>query len=130
MDESIDGEQTLDGTYVNLYDTALSVVKNPTLICGTVGLWYDLSRIDKSGCSDILALSGRAEKLTRTRRMLSFVFRGPADMTAAARIWTKRPPQVITADGNEIPFVCDAETGTTYFDFPSNGEPIQIKVKF
>ena len=130
MDEGEDGVQTLDGSYINLYDTALSVVKNPVLNIGSVGLWYDLSRIDKSGCSDILALSGRAEKLQRTNRMLSFTFRGLSEMTAAARIWTKRPPKSITADGQELAFIYHTDSETTYFDFPSDGEPIVIKVKF
>ena len=130
MNEGTDGERTLDGTYVNLYDTALPVVHNPILRQGSVGLWYDLGRIDKTGGSDILALSGRAERLSRTQRCLSFIFRGPSDMTAAARVWTKRPPKAVEIDGTAICFIYDAATGTTYFDFPSDGEKKTVKVRF
>ena len=130
MDEPVDEEQTLSGLYVNLYDTALSVVRNPLLKTGSVGLWYDLSCIDRSVTCDILALSGRADKLARSNRMLSFVFRGPSDMTAAARVWTKRPVKSVTADDAEIPFIYDAESGTTYFDFPSDGNDCAVKIRY
>ncbi len=130
MDEGDGGEEILSGMYVNLYDTALPVVTDPVLKVGSVGLWYDLTRIYKTEGCEILALSGRADKLRRSPRSLSFTFRGPSEMTAAARIWTARPPKSVTADGAALAFDYHADSGTTYFDFPSDGEPIKVRVRF
>ncbi len=130
MSEPVDEEKVLEGTYIDLYDTALSVVTDPILKTGTVGLWYDLSRIDTALPADILALSGRADDLRRQPRMLAFDFRGPSDMTACARVWTKRPTREVLANGQPIDFTYDEVTETTYFVFPSDGEPIEIKVRF
>ena len=65
---------------------------------------------------------------------LKFTFRGPSEMTAQARIWTKRPPKSvkITADGEtkDLPFDYEPDSETSYFTFPSDGKPIKVSVSF
>lgn len=131
MDETPASSPTeLKGCYINLYDEQLPVIEDPTLEVGSVGLWYDTARIDKSAPCELIALSGRAEKLVKGQRSLSFVSRSPSEMTVACRIWTKRPPKSIRAGGEELPFEYEPDSETTYFTYPSDGEKISVKVSF
>ncbi len=134
MDECNVDSFELCGTFVDLFDAKLSVVKSPRLTAGSVNLWYDTTRMDKSKSSEIIALSGRAEKIKHGSRSLSFTALSPSEMTVACRIWTKRPPKSvkITIPGKtaELNFEYDANSETTYFAYPSNADPVKVSVAF
>jgi hypothetical protein len=127
-------DSVLSGTYVDLFDEKLSVVEDPILKVGSVGLWLDTSRIDRSQGSEILALSGRAEKIISAQRSLTFIARSPSETEVACRIWTKRPPKSIcvkSAGGClELPFEYEPDTQTSYFTYPSDGQKITVKILF
>ena len=137
MAEGVDGEKSLSGRYIDLYQTALPTVTDPVLAEGSVGLWYDLDVLKTTAretSSDIIALSGRADKLVRAQRSLSFTYRGPSEMTAAACIWTKRAPISVTVDGVETAFETETLKGipgtVVRFGFPSTAEPQKVKIRF
>lgn len=134
MDERDEKEFELKGTYIDLFDEKLSVIEDPLLTEGSVNLWYDVSRIDKSENSEIIALSGRASKITHSQRSLTFTATSPSDMTVACRVWTKRPPKYvkITVHGEttELPFEYEPDSETTYFAYPSDAEPVKVTVAF
>lgn len=134
MDEGNENEFELKGTFIDLFDDKLSVVEDPLLTEGSVNLWYDVTRIDKSKSSEIIALSGRASKINHSQRSLTFTSLSPSEMTVATRIWTKRPPKSvkITTCGNttEIPFEYEPDSETTYFTYPSDANPVKVSVSF
>ncbi len=134
MDEGNENEYELKGTFIDLFDDKLSVVEDPILTEGSVNLWYDVTRIDKSKSSEIIALSGRASKINHSQRSLTFTSLSPSEMTVATRIWTKRPPKAvkITVLGNttEIPFEYEPDSETTYFTYPSEANPVKVSVSF
>ena len=134
MDEGDEGPDVLRGTYIDLFDDGLAVVEDPALTPDSIGLWYDVDKIDKSAPAFLIALSGRAEKIAVSQRSLKFVSRSPSEMTVAARIWTKRPPKSvkITARGGvkELPFDYEPDSETSYFTYPSDGEPVRVSVTF
>lgn len=135
MDEAPESQSdTLKGSFIDLYDHLLPVVEDPTLAVGSVGLWYDVSRIDRSRGSEIIAISGRAEKIVYGQRSLTFDSRSPSEMTVAVRIYTARPPKSIQIkEGQtvtELSFEYEPDSETTYFTYPSNGEKISVKVRF
>lgn len=125
-----DEEETLKGTFLNLYDEHLGVVCDPVLKAGSVGLWYDVSRIDKCSSAFLIAASARAEHITPAQRSFTFTLSGPSEMTSAVRIWTKRKPKSVTADQNETAFRYDESTQTSYFEYPSEGKKVKIKITF
>lgn len=124
----------LKGNYINLYDHLLPVMEDPILEPGCVGLWYDVSRIDRTQGSEIIALSGRAEKIAYGQRSLTFVSRSPSEMEVAARIWTCRPPKSITiqtkGQQQSLSFEYEPDSETTYFTYPSDGERVTVKIRF
>ncbi len=134
LDECGQTDHELKGTFIDLFDHRLPVIEDPILTEGSVNLWYDLSRIDKSQNSDILALSGRASKIQRNQRSLTFTFSGPSAMMAVGRIWTKRPPKSIKItvgkETTDLPFEYEPDSETTFFTFPSNGEKVKVSVAF
>ena len=134
MDEGDPAAVELKGFYINLYDDRLPVIEDPLLETGSVGLWYDVSRIDKTESSDILAIGARAERIEYGQRSLSFVSRAPSEMAVAARIWTRRPPKSVkvTANGKTTALSFDYEPGseTSYFTYPSDGTPVKVKILF
>lgn len=135
MDETERSEKAvLKGTYVNLYDHTLPVIEDPELEVGSVGLWFDLSRIDKSENASIIALSGRAASIKVTQRALNFTVMSPTQMNVAARIWTKRPPKSVkvTVDKvtTDLPFEYEPDSETTYFVYPAGETDAKVSVSF
>ncbi len=134
MDETTNKDFTLDGTYVDLYSTNLCIEKNPVLKPGSVGLFYDLSSIDKTTACDVIAVSGRITDAKFTARSMKFKFIGPEKMTAAMRIYTKRPVKNVTAvcGGKEIPvdIIPNSETNTSLLTFESSPDKVSITVNF
>lgn len=134
MDEGDGSPDVLSGSFINLFDDRLSVIEDPVLEPGSVGLWFDTARIDKSENASIAALSARAEKIEITQRRMRFISKAPSDMTIAARIWTKRIPKSVklTANGvtNELPFEYEPDSETSYFTYTSAGTPERISISF
>lgn len=135
MDETERSEKAvLKGTYVNLYDHTLPVIEDPELEVGSVGLWFDLSRIDKSENASIIAISGRAASIKVTQRALNFTVMSPTQMNVAARIWTKRPPKSVkvTVDKvtTDLPFEYEPDSETTYFVYPAGETDAKVSVSF
>ena len=129
-----DGADGIVDGPLDLFDDGLAVVEDPALTPDSVGLWYDVDKIDKSAPAFLIALSGRAEKIAVSQRSLKFVSRSPSEMTVAARIRTKRPPKSvkIAARGGvkELPFDYEPDSETSYFTYPSDGEPVRVSVTF
>lgn len=135
MDETERSEKAvLKGTYVNLYDHTLPVIEDPELEVGSVGLWFDLSRIDKSENASIIALSGRAASIKVTQRALNFTVMSPTQMNVAARIWTKRPPKSVKVTVDKVtidlPFEYEPDSETTYFVYPAGETDAKVSVSF
>lgn len=123
-------EETLKGTFVDLYDEHLAVVHDPVLKAGSVGLWYDTSRIDRTSPAFLIAASARAERILPAQRKFTFTLSGPSEMTAAVRVWTKRRPKMVTLDGNGAEVQYDEQTGSTYFEYSSEGKKVKVKITF
>ncbi|MBQ2720378.1 MAG: hypothetical protein IJF23_02470 [Clostridia bacterium] len=134
LDEGNEGSFKLDGLFIDMFDSHLRTVKDPEIKAGEIGLWYDVSKIDKTRGSELIALSARAKKIIRSSRSIRFTAEGPSEMTAACRVWTKRAPKKITAtegkQTEELVFEYDPESETTYFAFRSNAKPVKITVSF
>ena len=130
MDEADGTPVELEGTYIDLFDHELRVLDGVTLESGGVGLYYDVTKMDRSESSELIALSGRAEKMKFGQRSLTFVSRSPSEMTVSGRVWTKRPPKSITAGSTELSFDYEPDTETSFFSYPSDGTPVSVKITF
>ncbi len=125
---------TVKGLYIDLFDHQLSVVRDPQLYPGEVHLWYDAAKIDRSQPAEVLAVSGRMEKLEISQRTLLVKIKGPADMVGCMRIYTARQPKeiLVTVKGKTEPssHIYDIASRTSYFNYPSCPEGVTVKVRF
>ncbi len=123
-------KHTLEGTFIDLFDDKLSVITNPLLTEGTVNLFYDVKRIEKSKGSEIIALSGRASDIKQEDKSLTFTVSSPSEMVVACRIWSKHKPNAVLISNKQLAYQYDVISETTYFTYPSNGEAVKIVIHF
>ncbi len=135
MDESVQTEPVaLKGTYINLYDHRLPVIKNPVLAVGSVGLYYDVDKIDKSQPANILAAAARIEQFTCDSRGCTFTATGPEKVICAVRIYLEKQPKEITAsvNGKAVNIICeyDEESQTALLNFNNSPDSVEVSIRF
>lgn len=124
--EKTDEMQVL-GTYIDMLDHRFSVVTDPVLRPGEVGLW---KCIQEEG---ILAASGRVSNFESSENGMRFDLRGPSPMLAAVRFKTKNgiAEAVVEAGGEKISCSVQVETvgntGLLNFEMPAGGAKVEIK---
>lgn len=131
LDESCCDESiTVKGTFVELFDNDLQVVKNPVMNPGDVALWYDVTTADPG---DILAASGRIEDYQASEDGLTFRLIGPSEMNSMIRIAVPAgafPSLSVTVGGERISSSIEVEAlgNTALIQFAStpDGATVQI----
>lgn len=123
----------LEGTYVDLYSTELEIVKNPVLEPGSVGLYYNMAKLDTAAHASIIAAAARIEKFTATARSCQFTAIANEGSTCVIRMYRKRAPKEISAvcRGEETPVTWswDDNTSTVKMNFKNSAKGVKIKLK-
>jgi len=131
MEESADlSPYTLEGRYVNLYETDLPIVTNPSLEPGSVGLWYNLGMLDKTETAKVIAAAARLEKLKVTSRSCSFVAKGPAESDCVIRMYVAKPPKSVSAGDVPVTYEYDEPSSTMLLRFANSPDGVHVMVKF
>lgn len=131
MDESESGSAyTLEGRYVNLYETLLPIVENPVLLPGSVGLWYNLDRLDKTESAEVIATAARLEKFKATSRSCSFIAKGAAGSECVIRLYVKKPPKSVTAGDVNVVYEFDEHSSTVLLKFSNSPDGVHVTIKF
>ncbi len=135
MDESETSKPyTLNGQYIDLYKTYLDVLENPVLEVGSVGLYYNLAKVDKNQPCEILAAAARIEKYKATVRSCTFNAVSAEGSECVMRIYVRRPPISVSANcGNEeaaITSEYDEKSKTILLRFTNSTQGVSVKIKF
>lgn len=135
MDETADSAPyVLHGSYMNLYDHNLSVVTDPVLEAGSVGLWMNMKKVDRTCGADVYAASGRISSPRVGQRSLDFKLTSPSGITAAVRLYTRRPPKNVEAlcgrEPLETHWSYDAASDTTLVNFAGSPAGVTVRVRF
>lgn len=124
----------LNGLYIDLYKTYLDVLENPVLYPGSVGLYYNLAKINKSQPCEILASAARIERYKATARSCSFKAVSAEGSECVMRIYVRRPPVSVNAerDGKKENITCkyDDLSKTIFIRFANSANGVWIKIKF
>ena len=127
-------DETLKGTYIDLFDDKLPVLTDPTLKVGSVGLWYNVDKIDRTVPADHICAAARIEKWHATARSVSFTAIGPEGCTCTARIAVRRAPLTVTAavkdEETPISFEYDEKSKTVLLTFMNDPAGVAVKMKF
>ncbi len=135
MDESVTSKaQTLKGAYIDLYDHRLSVVKDPKLEIGSVGLYYDVNKIDTDSEADIIAAAGRVDSLYTSGEKSEFTVIGPEKIVCAVRIYLQRVPKAVKAfcgaDEVKASFDYDKTSKTALINFDNSPNGIKVEITY
>jgi hypothetical protein len=127
MDEVEGGTAlVLGGSYVNLYDPALSVVADPSIAPDSRWLLYDLSRCPHHPW--VIAAAGRVVDEAYDESSLTFTVEGIAETTCAVRIRLPAPPESVTADGETVEAAWDGDSQTALVRFPNAPDGVSVEV--
>ncbi len=119
-------EARFPGTYVDLFDPALPVVKDPVLKVGQRGLWYDLSHVPENQAK-VVASACRISEEKADADTFRFACRGPAGVEAVVRLRLPRPPKAVSASpSTDIVRDWDSTSGTLLLEFPNQAREIAI----
>lgn len=135
MDETeFSEDKILEGSYIDMYSDDLHIVNDPVLKVGSVGLYYNLSKADRSSTSNILCSAARIEKFRSTSRMCTFTAVSAAESTCLMRIATKTAPASVSAELKHEPvnvsYEYDETSKTLRLSFANSPDGVQIKIKY
>ncbi|WP_052487168.1 hypothetical protein [Gordoniibacillus kamchatkensis] len=105
MTESVsDQPVTVDGTYIDLFDAALPIVRNPVVLPGAASLLYDLhyATTALAKVPGVAVSSSRIRDEKAGNGRLAFVSEAPAGITVSTRLLLAKEPGRVTADGKEV----------------------------
>ena len=131
MEESVhDRPLRLSGAYVDLFEPALPVVRDVTIVPGKQAFLYDLEYKAEDG--RVIAASSRIENVSEDARSFAFTAKGPRSVTAAARVRCPRKPSRIVIDagegGEELPFDWDEATKTVLIRYDNRPAGVRISI--
>ena len=121
---------TMKGSFVNLYETYLPIVSDPVLDAGSVGLWYNLGKLDKKQPVTVIASAARLDKFKATARSCSFTAKSAAESECVIRMYVKRPPASVDAAGTAVACDYDEASKTILLRFANSPDGVPVKLKF
>lgn len=127
MDESLDHTgHTLPGSWVNLFDSSLNLVKDPLLTPNSHWLLYDLSAVPEPVW--VIACAGRLDREEQQGDTLHCSISGMADTTCALRVRLPRQPQNCLVEGEPCNVEWDVESSTALLRFPNRPEGTSLTI--
>ncbi len=133
MDESVgDSPLKLNGTFIDLFDPQLPVVKFVTVNPGTQTLLVDMDKIQDKGKAQVVAASFRESDEQRKGNSYSFVAKSPIDTDGIGRIHLPKRPKSVMIDGKETldDSKWDATSSTYLVSFENTPEGHAVSFKY
>jgi len=123
----------VQGKFVDIYDTNLSVVTDINLTPGQDGLYKDVTDILNGTTATVLHATHRLMSQSYAANILKFVIQGPADTPAVARIFAPNDTFNITvkkANGQAVSYTTRMEGNTCMIKFPNDTDGITVTADF
>jgi hypothetical protein len=114
---------------INLFETALPVMRDAALPAGTRALFRDLGAIG-GGEPRVLAAACRMRDESFDGKALRFRAEGIAGTQAVVRIAASARPKSVTVGGASTPVEYDAASKTVLIQFPNSSSAVQVEVGF
>ncbi len=125
---------TLKGTYVNVLDHGLPVIKDPQVAAEDLGVFADVSAMLADKKPRLMLSSSRLESSSETAGETRLLLSGPLKTKSIARISTagKRATSVTVQDpqGKALPFEQKLEQGTLAITHDGLPEGVAVDVKW
>ena len=132
MDESVSEKPaTLNGMFIDLFDSGLPIVKNKTIAPGGQAFLYDLSRPGKKAPA-VLCGSARISGEDVSQDGYVFTARCPKGTRAVLRVLLKAAPSRVSLNGNPAPsgaFSWDNTSRTLLLSFDNSPEGVTVDIR-
>lgn len=116
----------LTGSYVNILDPKLSVVKDPTIAPDKCALYKDVTR-QLTGAPKLLYSSSKVEKKVETAQSTKLILSGPLNTKGVARIYTAGK-RVVTVEPTNLQVEKSGDTVLAIYE--NMPESIQISIQW
>jgi len=127
VDESDVGEPTdLPGTFVDLFDSRLTVRIDPKVLPDTCWLLYDLAHCP--GYPWVIAAAGCVRDESWNGHALSFSVEGMIGTVCAVRVWIPSEPLYVQAGGEPTCYEWDAPSRTALVQFANRPTGCRIEI--
>jgi hypothetical protein len=132
MEESVSEDPVqLEGIYIDLLNSGLPSVVNPTVQCGDQGLFYDLGRVGSG--TQLIAASSRIDSIEEQSNGCSFTAKGPKGIKGIACIHCKSEPRAVQAynagqESVEITFEWDETVSVVRLYYDNHPDGIEIRL--
>lgn len=125
----------LKGTYIDLFDSRLPVLREKVVEPGRQAFLYDVSRVAEKQKPQVLAAASRQYDERRTARSYRFTARSPQNTTNAMRILLPARPRnisVSTAGGSRWQFrqSWDARSHTLFLGFENRPGGVDVQLSW
>jgi hypothetical protein len=120
----------LTGLYIDLFDPELPVLHSKQVNAGEQAFLYNISAMpDRSKCS-VLCGAARADNVRSSDGTYSFTAKGPAQTSAAMRIYCPLKPLQAIIDGTPIVYDWDEPSHTMLIKFENNPDGVSVQITF
>ena len=126
MDEVAGEPFTMEGCFIDLYDPALPVYHQKTVLPGQQALFYDVTRAGKD--PQILAAASRSYDETRGKSNFSYTCKGPAGTWNVTRLLLPAPPKTVLVNGEASSADWDEASKTCFLRFPNHPDGVQVEI--
>lgn len=138
LDESVNDEPfVINGLFIDLFDPALPVLKQKTVMPGHQSLLYNIESIADKNKPCVLATGARISNEIHSGNSYSFIAKSPVETTNVMRISVPGKPKECTASYNNtsishpIPeWEWDETSHTVLMHFENHPDGVTVKIKY
>lgn len=120
----------LNGTFVDLFEAGLPVLRTVTLKPGEDALLYDLERGRKDGRPCVVVSSSRIRDERQDAGRIAFVSEAPSGVNVSTRIFVPQPPRRATAGSADAKLSYDPASGTALVRYPGAPEGVEVTLEW
>lgn len=125
-DSPVSGVKTLEGRFVNLFDSELKVVRRHAVAPGSRALLLDLDAIGGSEEPEVLAAGCKA--LPVEGASAAWTIEGIGDTEGVVLVSTRKAPSRVTIEGESKEFIF--EDGLLWVRFRNEARPRRLELEF
>ncbi|MBE9917614.1 hypothetical protein G8C92_26725 [Paenibacillus donghaensis] len=125
------GEVVLEGSFIQLFDESLPVLKRVSLKPNENALLYDLSFYGRNpDLPRILATSSRVRREEHRPNGFVWISEAPEGIMVSTRLWVPHPPLKTSIDQTPVHFAYDQETGTVFIEYPGSPQGTTVSIEW
>ncbi|WP_219847965.1 hypothetical protein [Sphingobacterium gobiense] len=131
MDESVsEGNYTINGTLIDLFDPKLPVYATRTIAPGEQGYFMNVDLVKNKEQPQVLAAAYRTYEEVTTKNSYSYVAKSPIETTGISRVLLPRQPQSVKVNGQEVFNLQDWDNKSRTYLLGFENDPDGVKVAF